>query len=71
MAREKVVLNNLAIERWGKPYEELSEAAKDLIYAAAVWKGLMPQTIIDGEPVPPQYRHLVGLINEPLPEEAY
>jgi len=30
---------------------------------------LLPQIIIEGgEPVPPQYRHLVGLISEPLPE---
>ena len=29
-----------------------------------------PMTVEDGEPVPPQYRHLVGLVSEPLPKEA-
>jgi len=30
---------------------------------------VLPQTIIEGgEPVPPQYRHLIGWVDEPLPE---
>ena len=32
----------------------------------------LPQVSIGGgEPVPPEYRHLVGLVSEPLPKEAY
>ncbi|MBU0777956.1 hypothetical protein KKF82_06840 [Patescibacteria group bacterium] len=35
------------------------------------WGTMSPMTVVDGEPVLPEYRHLVGLINEPLPKDAY
>jgi len=36
-----------------------------------MWGKMSPMTVEDGEPVPPQYRDLVGLVSEPLPKEAY
>jgi len=36
-----------------------------------IWGKMTPMTIEDGEPVPPQYRHLVSLVSEPLPKDAY
>jgi hypothetical protein len=36
-----------------------------------MWGKRLPLTVIeDFEPVSPQYRHLVGLVSEPLPKEA-
>jgi hypothetical protein len=52
------------------------ESADDKLYVVTA-KGqtfeakMSPMTVEDGEPVPPQYRHLVGLISEPLPKDAY
>jgi hypothetical protein len=36
-----------------------------------MWGKRLPLTVEDGEPVSPEYRHLVGLVSEPLPKEAY
>ena len=36
-----------------------------------MWGKMSPMTVEDGEPVSPEYRHLVGLVSEPLPKEAY
>jgi len=36
-----------------------------------MWGKMSPMTVEDGEPIPSEYRHLVGLISEPLPKEAY
>jgi len=36
-----------------------------------MWGKMSPMTIVDGEPVSPQYRHLTSLVSEPLPEDAY
>jgi hypothetical protein len=36
-----------------------------------MWGKRLPLTMVEGgEPVLPQYRHLVGLVSEPLPKEA-
>jgi|GEM_PF-635417 len=36
-----------------------------------MWGKMSPMTVEDGEPIPPQYRHLTSLVSEPLPKEAY
>jgi len=35
-----------------------------------MWGKMSPMTVEDGELVSPEYRHLVGLVSEPLPKEA-
>jgi len=35
-----------------------------------MWGKMSPMTVEDGELVSPEYRHLVGLVSEPLPPEA-
>ena len=36
-----------------------------------MWGTMSPMTVEGGGLVPPEYRHLVGLISEPLPKDAY
>jgi len=36
-----------------------------------MWGKMAPMTVEDGEPVSPEYRHLVNLVSEPLPKDAY
>lgn len=36
-----------------------------------MWGKMSPMAVEDGEPVSPEYRHLVSLVREPLPREAY
>lgn len=36
-----------------------------------MWGKMSPMTVEDGEPVSPEYRHLISLVREPLPREAY
>ncbi len=49
--------------------DELVKLAKELASGGPLSR--LPLTKDIGEPVPPQYRHLVGLVSEPLPKEAY
>ena len=35
------------------------------------WGGMSPMTILVGELVKPEHRHLLDMVNEPLPPEAY
>jgi len=47
-----------------------SEMQKTLLWGKDIEK--LPQVTIEGGgPVPPQYRHLVSLVSEPLPKDAY
>jgi len=47
-----------------------SEMQKTLLWGKDIEK--LPQVTIEGGgPVPLQYRHLVGLVSEPLPKDAY
>ena len=58
------------VEVWKQPnrYSEKLKIAPVASELVTTPLGKLPQ--VEGEPVPPQYRHLTSLVNEPLPKEA-
>ena len=69
-AEERQAKDKIARDTFGKSYYELSyerQLGVDLAYLRDQGK-LHLQTFQGGEGIPPQYRELVGYINEPLPE---
>jgi len=52
-SRKKVeVLNSLAQERFGKPFDDLSVEAQDLIYFSALLRDLLPQNLPQNQTLP-------------------
>lgn len=51
------------------PWSE-QERRQHLGVRPGMWGKMSPMTAEEGEPVAPQYRHLVSLVSEPLPREA-